>query len=256
MARENLLIIGLTTSGKSALANVICGTKVFDESERTVRNSRDFQEYDFVWDGTKYHVVDIRVKLIEREILYKIGQVIYSMPEGISQVLFVTDQRLTAEEREKLKEIESDILKIDIVKYTTIVRTKFKDFKSKDECKKDKKDLRSLNKKIFNKFHISFNSPRLHIVHVDNPPTHIYVGDSDDDDTVKNNSRRRERSRTILLEHLKKVCSKKYKLNMWDKLDRSNRLELEDLAMLVRSHLESNDPAVASIIRKLKTGNN
>jgi hypothetical protein len=43
---------------------------------------------------------------------------------------------------------------------------------------------------------------------------------------------------------------------MWDKLDRSNRLELEDLAMLVRSHLESNDPAVASIIRKLKTGNN
>ncbi|PKC03760.1 hypothetical protein RhiirA5_362951, partial [Rhizophagus irregularis] len=169
------------------------------------------------------------------------------MPEGISQILFVVDQRLTAEEIEILGRIEEEILKIKIGKHTTIVRTKFKDFKSGDVCKKDEEDLRSLNKKIFKKL---FNIPRMYIVHVDNPPTHIYVGDSDDDGTTKNNSRRREKSRTILLEHLKKVCSKKYKLNMWDKLYESDK-STDNLEERVKSHLESDDPVVAKIIKKL-----
>ncbi|CAG8684295.1 16206_t:CDS:2 [Rhizophagus irregularis] len=63
---------------------------------------------------------------------------------GISQILFVVDQ---AEEIEILSKIE-EILKIKIGKHTTVVRTKFKDFKN-------------------------------------NPPTRIYVDDSDDEDTVK-----------------------------------------------------------------------
>ncbi|RGB23494.1 hypothetical protein C1646_822099 [Rhizophagus diaphanus] len=259
MLKENVLIIGTINSGKSALANVICETEHFEENERTVRNSSDFQEYDINWEGRKYHVVDIRVKLIEREILYKIGQVICSMPEGISQILFVVDQRLTAEEIEKLSEIEEEILKNKIHKYITIVRTKFKDFKSKEECKKDEEDFRSLNEKIFyeNKFIKNVfnkpNKPRMHIVHVDNPPTHIYVGDSDDDGTIKNNSRRRNKSRAILLEHLSKVCSKKYKLKMWDKLDRSNNLELKDLVEPAKSYLESDDPVIVKIIKKLSS---
>ncbi|PKY49372.1 hypothetical protein RhiirA4_445817, partial [Rhizophagus irregularis] len=170
MPKENLLIIGFANSGKSALANVICNNEHFDENESEVRNSRDFQEYDIDLNGTIYHVVNIRVKLTEEEILCKIGQVIYSMPEGISQILFVVDQRLTAEEIEILSKIE-EILKIKIGKHTTIMRTKFNDFKSKGVCKKDKEELRSLNKKIFNK---------KYIVHVDNPPTHINVVDSDD----------------------------------------------------------------------------
>uniref|UniRef100_U9U4D1 G domain-containing protein n=1 Tax=Rhizophagus irregularis (strain DAOM 181602 / DAOM 197198 / MUCL 43194) TaxID=747089 RepID=U9U4D1_RHIID len=49
MSRENLLIIGATNSGKSALANVICENEHFEENERTVRNSKDFQEYDINW---------------------------------------------------------------------------------------------------------------------------------------------------------------------------------------------------------------
>ncbi|CAB4444962.1 unnamed protein product [Rhizophagus irregularis] len=226
MPKENLLIIGFANSGKSALANVICNNEHFDENERTVRNSRDFQEYDIKWNGTIYHVVEIRVKLTEGEILCKIGQVIYSMPEGISQILFVVDQRLTAEEIEILSKIE-EILKIKIGKHTTIMRTKFNDFKSKG-----------------------------YIVHVDNPPTHINVVDSDDDGAIKNNSIRREKSRIILLEHLKKVCSKKYKLNMWDKLDRRDSLESEDLVRLVKSNLESYDPVVAKMIEKLITNDN
>ncbi|CAB4444957.1 unnamed protein product [Rhizophagus irregularis] len=253
MPKENLLIIGFTNSGKSALANVICSVNRFDENERTVRNSRDFQEHDINLNGTIYHVVDIRVKLIEEEILCKIGQVIYSMPEGISQILFVVDQRLTAEEIEILSKIEEEILKVKIDKHTTIVRTKFNDFKNRDECKKDEEDLRSLNKKIFKKL---FNKPRMYIVHVDNPPIHIFVGDSDDDGVIKENSIRREQSRTILLEHLKEVCSKKYKLNMWDKLDNQDRLESEDLVRLVKSNLESYDPVVAKMIEKLITNDN
>ncbi|CAB5096291.1 unnamed protein product [Rhizophagus irregularis] len=248
--RKNLLIIGTIHSGKSALANVICKTKFFEENGC---NSKDFQEYDFVWNNTNYHVVDIRVNLIENEILYKIGQVIYSMPEGISQILFVVDHRLTAEEIKKLSEIEEEILKIEICKITTIVRTKFEDFKSKDECKKDEENLYSLNKKIFIK-NIFTNKPP--IIHVDNPSAHIYVYDSDDDATVNYIGRgRREKSRTILLEHLNKVCSEKYKLNMWDKLYESNMsIDNLDKQKLIKSYLKLYDPDVVKIIKKLVNG--
>ncbi|CAB4444959.1 unnamed protein product [Rhizophagus irregularis] len=255
MPKENLLIIGFANSGKSALANVICNNEHFDENESEVRNSRDFQEYDIDLNGTIYHVVNIRVKLTEEEILCKIGQVIYSMPEGISQILFVVDQRLTADEIEILSKIEDEISNIKIGKHTTIVRTKFKDFKSKDECKKDEEDLRSLNKKVFKKK--LFNNPGMYIVHVDNPPTHIYVGngDSDDDGTIKNNSRRREKSRTILLEHLESVCSVKYKLNMWDKLYESDK-STNNLEERVKSLLESYDPVVVNMIKKITNSSN
>jgi hypothetical protein len=50
-------------------------------------------------------VFDVRVRLIEEDILYIIGQVIYSMPEEI-RVLFVVDQRLTAEERKNFMKLK------------------------------------------------------------------------------------------------------------------------------------------------------
>ncbi|CAB4444954.1 unnamed protein product [Rhizophagus irregularis] len=257
MSRENVLVIGITNSGKSALANVICETEYFEESESTVRNSNEFQQYDFDYDDRKYRVIETRFKLMEKEILYKIGRVIRSMPEGISQVLFVVEQRLTAEEKDKLSEIEEEILKIKICKYTTIVRAKFKDFKSKDKCKKDEEELRSSNKKIFNKK--IFNKPRMPTVHVDNPPTHIYVcDDSDDDITIENNNIRRKKSRIILLDHLDKVCSKqsnKYKLNMWDRLYESDK-STDNLEERVKSHLKKYDPKVAEMIKKLTNSSN
>jgi hypothetical protein len=46
---------------------------------------------------------------------------------------------------------------------------------------------------------------------------------------------------------------KKIQINMWDKLNSSNKLELVNL---VESHLESDDPIVAKINKKLISDNN
>jgi hypothetical protein len=254
MGIKNLLIVGCTTCGKSTLANVLCDTINFDENERTVRTSKEFQESKFVKEGTEYRVVDIRVGLIEREILCKIGQVISSMPEGISQVLFVVDQRLMADDKRLLEKIESYILRIGINKYTTIVRTKFENFKIEEKCKDDKRDFYDLNENLFE---------HTHIIHVDNPPTHILK--NDDDETIKNNERRRIKSRDKLLKHLEKVCSEEYfKLKKWDKLVNSKHLKKENLENLknienkeklakkLKSRLEKD---VIKFIEKLTTGN-
>jgi len=218
---KNLLIIGHKYSGKSTLANILCKSQDFDESESTVRRkTKDFQENFFNWEGKKYRVVDVKIESIENELYNKIGQVNKLMPEGISQVLFVVGQR-PEEEFKSFEEFEVVISKSGIVKYTTIVRTKFKDFKPNSKVENDIKYLRQLNKKIFQE---------IHIVHVDNPPTHIYVNNDDDDydNIVDNNRKRREMSRNILLNHLKNICSKDkyYKLKVLDKWDGLKSLEL------------------------------
>src|SRR5436190_23851191 len=98
----NLLIVGQTGGGKSALANVLSNTDFFKESDKSVREeTTNFQKETFKEKGKVYNVIDITVnsRLIEMKILYKIiAQGIYSMPEGISQVLFVVSESFTAEE--------------------------------------------------------------------------------------------------------------------------------------------------------------
>jgi hypothetical protein len=202
-----------------------------------------------------YQVVDIKVKLIEREILYKIGQVISLMPEGISQVLFVVDQRLMADEKRLLDKIESFILKIGINKYTTIVRTKFDNFKMHQMCDDDNRYFYKLNISLFK---------HMNIIHVDNPPTHILK--DDDNEIIQINERRRKKSRNILLNYLEDVCLEEYfKLKKWDKLAISKHLKnLEDLENLENTNIENKEifakklksqlePSVRKLIKKLTT---
>ncbi|RIA88997.1 hypothetical protein C1645_217450 [Glomus cerebriforme] len=237
---KNLLIVGRTNCGKSALGNVLCNETCFEENESTFRNSKDFQEDKFRWNETEYRVVDMRIRSNDKNYLInRLCQVIYSMPEGISQVLFVIDERFTKEEIKTFKVFESTIFKTGIDKYTTIVRTKFENFKSKEECDNDKEDLCKAHKKI--------SKLCKNIVYVDNPPTKICVNDEDDNDTIKFNKKRREKSRTILLSHLEKVCSNEYfKLNMWDKLNNSETPEE------VERYIESEDKKLAKLFKSKK----
>ncbi|CAB4471293.1 unnamed protein product [Rhizophagus irregularis] len=192
---KNILIIGCTGSGKSTLANVLTGT-----NGRYVGSH--FQKGVFEWKGAKYRVIDTTGLSITEEI--------YSIPEGISQVLFVVDRNF-ADGINMLKLFESDIFK-----YTTIVRTKFRDFKNRDICEKNKEKLcgeSETNAKIIKSCK--------GVIYVDNPPTKIlsydydyddydYDDDDDDDnDYIRINIKKRMKSRTILLNHLKKVCREK-----------------------------------------------
>ncbi|CAG8551405.1 14804_t:CDS:2 [Rhizophagus irregularis] len=129
-------------------------------------------------------------------------EVNYLIPEGVSQILFVIDGKFTAEEESTFNLLEDSIFGNDIAEYITIVRTKFSNFKNERECKKDKDDLYNENETVA-KLCKS-------IVHIDNPPINIFVHDEDDRETIIVNERRREKSRTILLDHLNKVISEKY----------------------------------------------
>src|SRR5947207_5516944 len=135
------------------------------------------------------------------------------MPEGISQVLFVVDGRFTQEQIDSFNLVKDSIFKIDILKYVTIVRTKFNNFGNKDECEKYKKKLLEENDVIREIIESCKD-----IIHVDNPPTIITANDDNEDQIIINriNSNARKRSRKVLLE---KVCQGEYfKLEGWNEL--------------------------------------
>ncbi|CAB4444971.1 unnamed protein product [Rhizophagus irregularis] len=109
--------------------------------------------------------------------------------EGISRVLLVTDGRFTEEEKSIYNFLKDTILNDDLV---TIVRTKFPNFRIKEECDVDKRIMSEENEII-----------RCgDVIHVDNPPTNI----TDDDNANVINIRTRNRSREILLDHVEEVC--------------------------------------------------
>ncbi|CAB4426364.1 unnamed protein product [Rhizophagus irregularis] len=199
---KNILIIGCTGSGKSTLANVLTGTEDFKESEYDVSKTKCFQKGVFEWEGTKYCAIDTigvgNTKLSIKLASNRIAEGVYSIPEGISQVLLVVGKNFT-DEINTLGLFESDIFG-----YTTIVRTKFSNFKNRDICEKNKEKL--CGESETNAIIIKSCKG---IIYVDNPPIKI-LDDSDDDDdkeaNIRINKKKREKSRIILLDHLKEVC--------------------------------------------------
>src|SRR4051812_16040253 len=100
---RNALIVGLTGSGKSSLANVLTdtGTNQFEEGNFSISVTKNFQKGDvFQWNEKKYRVVDNigfsdTSNLSEEYVLYEIGEGIYSAKEGINQVFFVFKGRFS-----------------------------------------------------------------------------------------------------------------------------------------------------------------
>src|SRR5581483_7651676 len=113
----------------------------------------------------------------------------------------VVDGRFTAEEIETFFAFEHALFESGIVGYVTIVRTKFSNFKNKEACEKDKKELREESKNI-----ACIVSKCKDICYVNNPPVNIKISDEDDLETVEINKRIRTTARTKSLEYLDKVC--------------------------------------------------
>ncbi|CAB5376212.1 unnamed protein product [Rhizophagus irregularis] len=200
---RNLLIVGYASSGKSTLSNVLCATNDFEESECSARNTRNFQKNIFNWKGTTYRLIDIGFSSF-KNILCNKPEISQLMPEGISQILFVVDGRFKEKEIETFEFFEKTIVESGIIEYTTIVRTKFCNFKNKNKCEEDKKQMREESETI------ARIVKSCSIIHVDNPPTNIIVNDDDDRERINYNRKMRERSRILLLNHLEIVCQNKY----------------------------------------------
>ncbi|CAB4383158.1 unnamed protein product [Rhizophagus irregularis] len=133
---RNILLIGRTGNGKSTLANVISGTSKFKESEFVNSETKDVQIEIIDIDGINYKIIDTvglgDTELTMQQVLNKLADASHVLREG----LVIFDE--------------------DIVKYTTIVRTKFPGFRKPEKCKEDKKrmenDKRTEVVKLCNKF--------------------------------------------------------------------------------------------------------
>ncbi|RIA88987.1 hypothetical protein C1645_806499 [Glomus cerebriforme] len=175
---KNLVVVGRAGCGKSALCNVLADTDEFKESELSVSetsNLTNFQKKSFEWNGKKYCVVDTvgigNTELPTEIILDRISK---EISKGRSEVLFVINERFSVEEIKAFKLFKDSGIFEDI----TIVKTKFANFKDKEECKKDKNQL--CENGIFARI---INTSRS-IVYVDNPSINIkkYDDDYNDDD--------------------------------------------------------------------------
>ncbi|RIA88985.1 hypothetical protein C1645_738981 [Glomus cerebriforme] len=252
---RNLFVVGRTGSGKSTLCNVLAGTDEFKESNYTNSQTNNFKKKYFERKGTKYCVVDTvgfsHTNLTTKVVLDKIIEGIYSMPDGICQVLFVVDGGFTAEEMNLFLSIKNFMLinnssrnifakmstklnnlknnnkcdskelkensSIDrnVLDYITIVRTKFTNFRNNKECETDKRKMCEENK-ITDKIIKSCRD----IIHVDNPPIDIIIEEGKNDDgQVKINENVRTKSREKLLKNLETIRQERYfKLKSWDEL--------------------------------------
>jgi len=226
---RNILIIGITGNGKSALANTLTDTNKFGESCSGVSATKNFQvgnifEWEKVEKKAKYRVIDNigfgdTTKITKADILYKMGEEISSAQEGINQVLFIFRGKFSPEHVNIFNLFKDFVSETGISRFTTLVRTHFENFQIPEECNKDREALLIQDPKI-----IEIMDSCNGVIYVDNPS--IPKIEEDDDEDIKEekeleislNKEKRGDSRKIVLNHLIENCSEIYKLKKWDSI--------------------------------------
>jgi hypothetical protein len=142
------LIIGSTGSGRSAVANVLSSTNKFKESEYSVSETKNIQAENFFGvDRVKYQVIDTPgigiTGLTKQELLEKLGEMVYFIRDGLNQILLVSNGRFTKEEMAAYNLLKTVIFDESIIKYTTIVRTRFPAFQIPQKCEEDRQEILS-----------------------------------------------------------------------------------------------------------------
>ncbi|CAG8471839.1 14313_t:CDS:2 [Cetraspora pellucida] len=133
---KNILLIGRTGDGKSAIANVICyGGKEeeFPESDHGVSKTKDFEIKEVVTkDGISYRVIDTPgigdTRLSFGEVLEKIVKAVKEVNYRLDHILFVTKGRITREEIETFNLLKTIIFDEEVVNHTILIRNGFSAF--------------------------------------------------------------------------------------------------------------------------------
>ena len=242
-----ILLIGRSGRGKSTLANVVTNTNNFKESSGSVSETKEVQFEQFVDESKQinYAIIDTPgigdTKMSDNEVLNIIAKAVYLGKDGISQVFFVNDGRFDQYEMATYDLLRTIIFDNDIIKHTTIVRTRFPEFRDDEEYQKDidsmtkearakeaelkkniadkKSELESLSsddehsqklseeiKKVEKELTVTnlakiIESCQGRIVYVDNPSLEVK-----DTKKLALNKEDREDSRDILLDHLNENC--------------------------------------------------
>lgn len=90
-----------------------------------------------------------------------------------------------------------------ILRFTTLVRTRFPNFRNPDKCREDRDAIFKENEEMFDSFR--------KIIYVDNPSMDI-----DDEVEKATNKKKREDSRKILMDYLRDECQATFTLKCWD----------------------------------------
>lgn len=266
---KKILLIGRSGRGKSTLANVLLNKndnfeEVFKESSGSVSETKkiQFEEFENKDSDINYLIIDTPgigdTKMSDNEVLDIIAEAVYLAKDGLGQVLFVVGGRFDQSEMATYNLLRTIIFDEHITEHTTIVRTRFADFRSekkrqadidlmvkesqekKDELKKEIADNKKkieglssdseeykeivteteqLNKELKSTLSEIIESCQGRIVHVDNQPK----------------VRIRKQSRAKLLDHLDKICQTDYRPEKLKEL--SNEIA-DDMDKLLQSRKE------------------
>ncbi|RHZ35747.1 protein kinase [endosymbiont GvMRE of Glomus versiforme] len=225
---RNILLIGRTGNGKSALANVLANKEgefeeFFKEGRGSTSETRKINDKLFEINGIKYRIIDTPglgdTKLTKIQTLQEIAKVYDKVKDGLSQILFVNNGKFTPEEVDTYNTLKEILFDENITKYTTIMRTNFAYFEDKTECENDIHALLTENNKAIVEM---IESCDKRIIHVDNPPLNIIGKRSREQNNL--NKEIRSDSRKILINHLAK-CDKIYKP---ESIEILNKIELKE----------------------------
>lgn len=247
---NNILIIGITGNGKSALASLLADNNEFETSGSGISKTNHFQVSKelFGWKDKQYRLIDNigfgdTGNIPEEEIFLEIGEGIHSAKEGINQILFVFKGRFGPEQVETFKKFKGFIAESGITKYTTLVRTRFEEFRNNQKCEEDRQSLLGEENKELREIIDSCNG----IIYVDNPPIPEIdedEADSDDEKEINEIKEKKEAARKIVLDHLAAKCREPYKFGKWNSI-----YKLVDDYINKKKEIENNEEA----LRKLKS---
>jgi GTPase SAR1 family protein len=264
METKNILLIGQSGSGKSALANIITkqdfevSCDFFEEGHYSKSQTKDIKDVIFNHESVDYRIIDTvgigdtRMNLYE-SLQTLANMVNYLKDKELFQIMFVINGKLSEEARSTYLLIERIFFNEFISDATTVVVTNFVNYLANEETEKNKIKLVKNNPGIERIF-------QNNVIYLNNPPINLKNEDPEIAELERKlNFKNRKKSRSILLDKLNKLSKddkKKGKRITNDFFDKE-AFEVEDIIkMMFDRKIELREDIVEEMKLILKGKNN